>query len=247
MVSRSREVLGLRVHVRAGGRGEPVVLVHGLGVSGAYFERLASELSSTRHVVVPDLPGWGRSQRPRRPLTLDEAADVLDVLLRHEGGAPAVVANSLGCQIALRLAARRDAPLGPLVLIGPTVDPRYRAWTHQAVRLLLDVTREPARLWPLIVGDYARMGPARVLATARAALADRPECCLPHVDNALLVVRGERDAVTTHAWARRCADLAPAGAFVGVADAAHAVHFSHAAALARIIESFLEEGLDRGA
>jgi pimeloyl-ACP methyl ester carboxylesterase len=190
------------------------------------------------------LPGWGGSQRPQCPLTLDEAADVLDALLRQEGRAPPVVANSLGCQIALRLAVRPDSPVGPLVFIGPTVDPRYRAWTHQAFRLLLDATREPVRLWPLLVADYARMGPARVLATARGALADRPERCLPHLENALLVIRGERDAVTTHVWARRCAELAPAGAFVGVADAAHAVHFSHAPVLAPVIEAFLEKRLD---
>lgn len=242
----SRDVLGLRVDVREGGRGETVVLLHGLGVSGAYFEPLANELATTRRVVVPDLPGWRKSQRPRRTLTLDEAADVLDGILRDEGPGPAVVANSLGCQIVLRSAVRRAAPIGRLVLIGPTVDPRYRSWARQTLRLLLDAGREPARLLPLLVADYARMGPARVLATAGAALADRPEQRLPQIHERVLVIRGERDAVTTEAWARRCADLAPSGAFVGVAGAAHAVHFSHAAFVARIIEAFLEESGDRG-
>ena len=59
------EVLGLRMHVREAGAGEPVLLLHGLGVSGRYFMPLACVLAARRHVIVPDLPGWGKA-RDRR-------------------------------------------------------------------------------------------------------------------------------------------------------------------------------------
>ena len=243
-MSRRREVVGHALHVREGGAGEPVVLVHGLGVSGRYFEPLGRELARARRVVIPDLPGSGASRGPRRALALEELADVLGALLALEGR-PAVVANSLGCQVALAVAERRPALAERLVLIGPTVDPAYRGWLAQAARILLDTVREPPRLAPIVLADYARMGPRRVLATAREALADRPERRLPHVECPVLVVRGERDATTTLAWARRCAALAPQGAFVGLPGAAHAAHVSHPVRVAELVESFLAEGEDR--
>ncbi len=235
------------MYVRERGAGDPVLFVHGIGVSGRYFEPLARRLSRTHRVVVPDLPGWGRSERPLPALTLDEAADVIAALVEAEGGARAIVANSLGCQIALRVVQRHPALVGRLVMIGPTVDPRYRGWVVHAVRLLLDATREPPGLWRVAFVDYLRMGPRHLLATARAALEDRPEQRLPALEAPLLVVRGERDAIVTSAWARRCADLAPHGSFVEVRGAAHAAHASHPGEVARFVESFLAERGDHGA
>ena len=95
--SRWRETGGYRLHVREGGAGDPVVLVHGLGVSGRYFEPLGRELARTFRVTIPDLPGWGESEQPRRALTIEQLADVVGELLAGEDGMPALVANSLGC------------------------------------------------------------------------------------------------------------------------------------------------------
>ena len=237
---------GLDVHLREGGAGEAVVLVHGLGVSGRYLEPLGGELARRRRVLVPDLPGWGSSERPLRPLGVRAAAEVLAELMPlGDGSPPALVANSFGCQVALALAQERPELVGPLVLIGPTVDPRYRAWAHHAWRLALDSAREPRSLWPVLLGDYARMGTRRVLATARVALEDRPEARLVNIDLPVLVLRGERDGITTDAWCRHCARLAPRGRFTAVAGAAHAAHYSHARVVAQLVESFLAERDDR--
>lgn len=236
------EVLGLRMHVREAGAGEPVLLVHGLGVSGRYFMPLASVLAARRHVIVPDLPGWGRSERPSRPLGVGGAAEVLAELLRRRGQrAVAIVANSFGCQVALTLALRRPELVGRLTLVGPTVDPRYRSWPVHAVRLALDSLREPPALWRILLADYARMGPRRLAATAHAALEDRPEHHVARIRQPILVVRGERDAICTPEWAAEIASRAQRGRFAQVVSAAHAVHFSHPLVVARLVESFLEK------
>jgi len=240
------EVLGLRIYVREAGAGEPVLLLHGLGVSGRYFVPLASVLAARRQVIVPDLPGWGRSERPSRPLGLGGAADVLGELLRRRGrGAVSIVANSFGCQVALMLAQRRPELVGPLTLVGPTVDPRYRSWSVHAARLALDTLREPPALWRILFADYARMGARRLAATAQAALEDRPEDRVASIRQPILVVRGERDAICTSQWAAECASRAQRGSFRPVAKAAHAAHFSHPLVVASLVESFLEEGPDR--
>jgi pimeloyl-ACP methyl ester carboxylesterase len=166
---------------------------------------------------------------------------VLTHLVEPGGRAPAFVANSLGCQIVLALAERHPEKVRALILIGPTVDPVYRGWVRHAVRLLIGATRERNGLLPIVIEDYLRMGPRRILATARAALADRPEERLPRIEAPVLVVRGERDALTTPGWARRCAALAPRGRFVEIAGAAHAAHVSHTREVAELVERFLAE------
>ena len=78
------------------------------------------------------------------------------------------------------------------------------------------------------------------------ALADRPEDKLPNIAAPVLVIRGERDATTTRAWARRCAELAPNGRFEPIRGAAHAAHFSHPHEVARLVLAFASERADCG-
>src|SRR5918998_639317 len=103
------EVDGRAVYVRVAGSAEapPVVLVHGFVISSAYMIPLAARLARTFRVYAPDLPGFGRSAKPPETLDVDELADALLGTLDAVGVAcPAIVANSLGCQIATSLAAR---------------------------------------------------------------------------------------------------------------------------------------------
>lgn len=237
---------GALLQVRRLGVGEAILLVHGLGVSSTYFGPLAQLLAREMRVVAPDLPGWGGSDRPAVPLDVESAACVLSNFIGAEGiASPTVVANSFGCQVAVELASRRPDLVGALVLISPTVDPRFRSWRRQAQTLVLDWLREPPSLWPIIARDYLKMGPRQFVAISAAALRDRPESKLPRIDVPVLVIRGERDAITTRAWAARCALLAR-GTFASIPAAAHAPHFSHPNETAQLVSSFVSELADRG-
>lgn len=52
-----------RVVYSEGGKGEPVVLVHGFGSSADSWNRFAGRLTKRYRVIAPDLPGWGDSTR----------------------------------------------------------------------------------------------------------------------------------------------------------------------------------------
>ena len=58
------DVAGVRIHTRVGGEGPPVLLLHGYPETGAMWHRVAPVLSETHTVVVPDLRGYGDSDRP---------------------------------------------------------------------------------------------------------------------------------------------------------------------------------------
>src|SRR3954451_20660458 len=146
---RSRRVVvhGLGVHTWLAGKGEPVVLVHGFGVSGRYMLPLAQSLARWFFVIVPDLPGSGRSEKPPTPLGIGGLAEALagclDVL---ELERPALVANTMGCQVITELAFRFPDRAGPLTLVGPTVDPDQRRARHQVLGGVRDLAREPLSL-----------------------------------------------------------------------------------------------------
>src|SRR3989475_495564 len=55
---------GATLHVRVGGQGPAVVLLHGYGETGDMWSPLAADLARDHRVVVPDLRGLGLSSRP---------------------------------------------------------------------------------------------------------------------------------------------------------------------------------------
>jgi len=58
------DVAGIKTHVVRAGRGEPVVLLHGLGASSYSWRFALPELARRYEVFAPDMPGFGRSDKP---------------------------------------------------------------------------------------------------------------------------------------------------------------------------------------
>lgn len=120
---------GLRVHARASGGPAPeertaVVLVHGLIVSSRYMVPTAERLALHRRVFAPDLPGFGRSERPLEPLDVAALADALSDWMGQVGLERAtLVGNSMGCQVIADLAVRHPGRVEQAVLQGPTMNP----------------------------------------------------------------------------------------------------------------------------
>jgi alpha-beta hydrolase superfamily lysophospholipase len=57
-------VNGVNIHYVIGGKGEPLVLVHGFGQNWYMWNRLLPELSKHFTVIAPDLRGVGESDKP---------------------------------------------------------------------------------------------------------------------------------------------------------------------------------------
>ena len=226
------DVAGARMHARVLGDGPPVVLLHGYGVSGTYMLPLARRLAGDYRVLVPELPGQGKSERVCQLAAWLDAAGL---------GRPAVVANSLGCQVVTELAVREPERLGPLVLVGPTVDPARRGGRRQLFAALRDSAREPLQLVAIAAADDLVVGMRRLVATARAALDDRIEERLPFVEQPTLVVRGGVDPFVSADWAERVASLLPDGRLEVVPGEPHAVHFTRPETVAGIVREFLLE------
>lgn len=74
---------GVTMHVRVGGKGPAVVLLHGFGDTGDMWAPLAADLARDHQVVVPDLRGMGLSSIPDSGYDKKtQAADIRGVLAR---------------------------------------------------------------------------------------------------------------------------------------------------------------------
>jgi 2-hydroxy-6-oxonona-2,4-dienedioate hydrolase len=80
----------------------PVVLVHGFGISSAYYVPTAERLAPSLDVYVPDLPGHGKSATPARQLDVTGFAEALHqwMVVMHIDCA-CIVGHSMGSQIAV--------------------------------------------------------------------------------------------------------------------------------------------------
>ncbi|HEV7516311.1 MAG TPA: alpha/beta fold hydrolase [Thermoanaerobaculia bacterium] len=239
------QVGGLRVQVRlAAGPagGVPLVLVHGLGVSSRYMVPLAEILAATLPVYAPDIPGFGRSEKPRQALDVHGQAEFLAAWMPVMGlERAAFLGHSLGCQVVADLAYHHPEVASRLVLAAPTIDDTGRSVPRELFRLFRDAWREPFSLVPVVVADYLRAGLGRALRTLRYALADPIEEKLPRLPMPALVVRGGRDPVVSERWTEKVCRLLPHGRLAVVPKAAHALQWSVPRELADLLIPFLDE------
>lgn len=241
---------GVRLWARCGGGKTgpgsplPVVLVHGLGVSGTYLVPLARRLAAHHAVWIPDLPGHGRSDHAPHPLDVPALAAALLGWMDAVGLERALlVGQSLGCQVITELAARRPGRAAGLVLVAPTPDPATRTPRQVALHLLADVPHERASLVPIVAVDYLRAGPRVIRAEYRAmeehpmreALDDVRRSAVP-----CAVVRGEHDTIVGPVWTSEVARLCGAPAPVTVRGVGHAVQHSTPGAVQTVSRALCE-------
>jgi pimeloyl-ACP methyl ester carboxylesterase len=82
----------------------PVVLLHGFAEDGAIWERQTEQLKKNFRLIVPDLPGSGRSSPLIAATSMEELADALVAILDAEKiGQVILIGHSMGGYIALAL------------------------------------------------------------------------------------------------------------------------------------------------
>ncbi|HEY3476443.1 MAG TPA: alpha/beta hydrolase [Anaerolineales bacterium] len=234
-------VNGWRMHYRAAGRGQrAVVLVHGLTVSGNYLLPTA-ELLDDFAVYVPDLPGFGASEKPQRVLDIAEMAETLRAWMDAVGLQQAyLLGNSLGCHTVAAMAAHHRERVSGTILVSPVGDPGGRSTLRLVMRALNDFAREPRSYWAIMLQDFFKVGLRRTVLTLRSLQQCRLEAWLPQVDVPALVVRGGRDRIVPVSWISQVVALLPQGRVGVIMDAGHVSNFSHPARLAALVRAFVE-------
>ncbi|MCA1666303.1 MAG: alpha/beta fold hydrolase [Thermomicrobia bacterium] len=234
-----------RFHYRVAGDGHterlPLVLVHGLGVSSAYWARLQPLLATRRPVYALDLPGFGYTTRPHGILNTVALGGALADWMRAVGLARAhLLGHSLGGPVAAECACHHPERVARLILVGATIGTRGANAPHQTLGLLRDSVRESLSLLPVILRDYRRAGLRRVIGTDLAADDEDTIATVAGLTLPMLIVRGERDVVVPPRDTAHLRRAAPHAPFVPMARAAHAVQWGQPQALAAVVNAFLD-------
>jgi len=170
------------VHDRRGS-GEPLVLLHGLGSRWQVFEPVIDLLAGEFEVWSVDMPGFGASPPPARPVTTIAAlTDLVAEWLREEGIEGCHVAgNSTGGGVALELASRGlVASACGLAPIG-FWSARERAWCQMSVRNSRATTKLLRPAVPTLLRSRALRAALFAQYTTHPADVD-PEVALADVD-----------------------------------------------------------------
>jgi pimeloyl-ACP methyl ester carboxylesterase len=208
---------------RQAGRARDIVLIHGLGMSSAYFERFARALFARGwSPIAPDLRGFGESVDAAGVGPGAHAA-ALAAWADSSGIRDAVwIGHSIGCNVVAHLARLRPDLCKVAIHIGPV-------WTRHPFPLLrlfvclaLDALREPVSLYGYVIPAYWRTGIWRWITTLWRTRSDiRGE--VPEGE----MIAGERDPLPDRS-----------ATHVSEVAGAHACHFSNADITAEIIDRF---------
>lgn len=159
------EVDGVRLHYTEQGSGDPLVLLHGNGITSSDFEAsgLTARAAERYRVIAFDRPGFGYSERPRSTIwTPEKQARLLHKALEQLGiENPIVLGHSWGTLVALSMALAFPQDVRGLVLLSGYYYPSLRLdvplLSQPAIPVIGDLMRYTisplvARLiWPLAV------------------------------------------------------------------------------------------------
>jgi len=227
--------------ITAGNR-PPIILIHGLGVSGTYFIPFAKELARQYDIYILDLPGYGKAPKPPRALTIPELSEfVISFLQTKEIGPVVAIGQSMGCQIIAHAGASKPSFFKKLILLAPTVNNKERSVCTQALRLIEDTFHEPLAATCIVVPDYLRMGIRRYLTTSRYMVEDHLEDTLDRNLLSVGIVRGRLDKIVPHDWVSRLAQSPNVQLIAEVADAPHLLHYKKPKEVAELCRRFIED------
>jgi poly(3-hydroxyalkanoate) depolymerase len=252
------------VRVARVGEGEPLLLINGLGANLEMWQPFVRELAPGRELIGFDLPGTGRSTRPRWPVRMPQLAQLVTELLDQIGHEqPDVLGYSLGGIVAQELAHRAPSRVRRLVLCATT--PGLPSMPPDPIVTTLMLT--PARYWnrqlaelilPIIAGGRTAREPGVLHAGLEKRLLQPPSALgylyqlyalsgwsshpwIHSVTHEALVLHGDRDPVVPLVNGRYLAEALPNGRLHTVSGAGHLFLLDEPASAVPALESFLTD------
>lgn len=246
----------------------PLLLIHGWGGSGRYWKATVDRLGNEYSIIVPDLPGVGRSLPVRGARNIFNQAAAVEALIDHLGiGSLYVVGHSMGAAIAILFATRRPALIPRLVLTAvsfarndserntflgimsvASVVMRLRGtwmadvpWLVQqsAQRYFYRVPDQPDLLRAGFI-DYLQMDHGTAIASARSAVSPAIVEAARSIRTPTLFIFGRQDQAMPTENADYTAQTIPGSQMRWIEECGHLPMVEHPDEYVAIVRGFLE-------
>ena len=219
-----------------------LIHVHGFAISGRYLMPTAWRLASEFRTYVPDLPGFGRSERPPHPFDIPELADALARFMDKVGVEKAtLLGNSLGCPIIGEFLDHFPDRAERVIFVSPAGGLYNQPFPKGLSQLIVDTLREPPGMGKFVIKDYLAYGPVAIVNLIRSMLQYPTTERIAKLTVPTLVVLGSRDPFVSERWVKRRAVGLPHVTGVTIHGAAHAINFSHPEQLANVVRSWMAD------
>jgi pimeloyl-ACP methyl ester carboxylesterase len=214
-----------RIHALHTGRGEHLVLLHGLSGSSGWWSRNVPAFSERFRTHTPDLVGFGHSKAWTAQPAIPEMARIVEQWMDAQSiDRTHLIGHSMGGQIAIHIAAKSPARIRKLVLVSAAGIPRQLSMSA-FVNFLAEVV--PPRSWgnraflPTIARDALRAGPRAFFGATSLLLRDDVRPLLPQITAPTLLVWGKLDPLTPYMHGEFMAQHIPGARLLTFDDAAH--------------------------
>lgn len=121
--AREVRVDSLRINYIEKGKGDALIMIHGLGENASHWKKNIASLSAGYRCIAVDLPGYGNSQAATNTegsRQLDFYAEVIAGLLKKLTIQKAIVmGHSMGGQVSMLLSLKYPSLVSKLILVSP--------------------------------------------------------------------------------------------------------------------------------
>lgn len=185
------------------GSGPPLVLVHGLAGSSAWWVRNVEALSGRHTVYLVDLPGFGSMRKYAKLFSVRTAAKWLaEVISALHLRRTAVIGHSMGGLIAAMFAAHFPDQVEALVLAAPAISLAHKSVLPFLIPLAKEARYMHPAFLPMLMRDTMRAGLITLLRASRELLAVDMHHELSMVQARSLLIFGQRDSLVPVSLAR---------------------------------------------
>lgn len=240
---------GVKLYYEKSGNGEAIILLHGWGCDGRIFSDIVNLLEKKYTVYNLDLPGFGRSDEPPFPYTLEHYVKLFSKFIYdNKIIAPILIAHSFGGRIAIRYASL--FPVSRLILIDSAgIKPKKLYVTKIKIllykikkkwfKLIKDVSSYQKLVQNSGSSDYKNATPM-MKKTMSLIVNEYLENDLKKITTESLIIWGKKDTTTSYEEGLKMHKLLKNSGIVTIDNAGHFPFLEQKNLFNAILKSYLE-------
>lgn len=238
------------IYYQKTGKGPNLILIHGWGADVSTFWPIVELLKENFTLWLIDLPGFGRSDLPKKTFTIMDFAEIIAGFIKNNNiKKPVIFGHSYGGKIAIKLAFLYPNLIDKLILEGSSGIRPKKTFVQSLVYpfakvghfVLPDIfhirSKARERLYRQLQSDYADAGAMRdiFVGTVKEDLTKD----LPKIKQETLLIWGEEDRAVPLKYGKRMYRLIKNSKLVVMEGERHFPHVTNPERVAAYVKDFV--------